>query len=380
MNDYDVIVAGGGIAGIAAALASVRNGAKTLLLEKEYALGGLATLGLIVIYLPLDDGDGVKMSGGIAEELLKLSVKYGPGDIPEVWTRDCSVSERKGVRYRVEYKAAPYMIAAEELLLNSGTDILYDARLIDVNASNGQLDSVVIATKLGNKAIRARAFVDATGDADLCYFSGEETLDDDTNRRTGWYYSFDGIDLRLRGLSDPLYSEIPPTSRLYSGTKIEDITQNCIDMRRMILDHVSKLKDEGNSDIYPLIIPSYHGLRMTRRLAGTFEFSEDKHNYVWFDDCIGMIGNWKHLSKRYAIPYRTIKGTLNSNLYVSGRCTSADKSGWDLTRVIPTCAVTGEAAGTAAAMQALSGNVPDISVLQKTLKANGVLIDRELFN
>ena len=83
--NYDVVVCGGGIAGIAAALAAARGGARTCLLEKEYALGGLATLGLIVIYLPLCDGDGVKMSGGIAEELLKLSLKYGPGEIPEVW-------------------------------------------------------------------------------------------------------------------------------------------------------------------------------------------------------------------------------------------------------------------------------------------------------
>ena len=71
-TEYDVIVAGGGIAGVAAALASARAGAKTLLLEKESALGGLATLGLIVIYLPLCDGRGTKMSGSIAEELLRI--------------------------------------------------------------------------------------------------------------------------------------------------------------------------------------------------------------------------------------------------------------------------------------------------------------------
>ena len=90
-KEYDVIICGGGVAGIAAALAAARQGARTLLLEKEYALGGLATLGLIVIYLPLDDGEGVQMSGGIAEELLKLSLQDGPGSIPGPWAAPASI-------------------------------------------------------------------------------------------------------------------------------------------------------------------------------------------------------------------------------------------------------------------------------------------------
>lgn len=73
----DVAVAGGGIAGVAAALAAARTGAQTLLLEKECALGGLATLGLIVMYLPLCDGYGHQVIGGIGEELLRKSVEGG---------------------------------------------------------------------------------------------------------------------------------------------------------------------------------------------------------------------------------------------------------------------------------------------------------------
>jgi hypothetical protein len=118
---------------------------------------------------------------------------------------------------------------------------------------------------------------------------------------------------------------------------------------------------------------------MTRRLAGTFEFSEELHERVWFKDAIGMIGNWRQLHKRYSIPYRSIKAVKNSNLFAAGRCCSADKSGWDLTRVIPTCAVTGEAAGTAAAMLSLTGQQPEIDKLQNTLQENGVLLRPELF-
>ena len=83
----DVIVAGGGIAGIAAALSARRAGAeRVLLIEREFTLGGLATLGLITIYLPLCDGRGRQVSFGIAEELLRLSVSHGAEvPIPDAW-------------------------------------------------------------------------------------------------------------------------------------------------------------------------------------------------------------------------------------------------------------------------------------------------------
>ncbi|HBN83784.1 MAG TPA: hypothetical protein DDZ89_08055, partial [Clostridiales bacterium] len=171
----------------------------------------------------------------------------------------------------------------------------------------------------------------------------------------------------------------PADSRLYSGISIEDISQHCIDGRKMILNHLQKMKEEGNPSIYPLIIPTFPGFRMTRRLAGSFEFSEDKHERCWFSDAIGMIGNWKRSGPRYSIPYRAIKASKNTNLFAVGRCCCADKSGWDLTRVIPTCAVTGEAAGVAAAILSENEEQPKIQELQETLVKNGVLLNPELF-
>lgn len=89
-------VAGGGIAGIAAALASSRNGAKVILIEKQCALGGLAILGLITIYLPLCDGMGKQVIYGIGEELLRLSIKYGYEDnYPNAWLDNNNIEERK---------------------------------------------------------------------------------------------------------------------------------------------------------------------------------------------------------------------------------------------------------------------------------------------
>lgn len=82
---YDVIVVGGGIAGIAAAVSSAREGASTLLIEKQINLGGLATTGLINWYEPLCDGEGNKIIGGVAEEMIKLSIKYSFENLPAKW-------------------------------------------------------------------------------------------------------------------------------------------------------------------------------------------------------------------------------------------------------------------------------------------------------
>ena len=245
-RNYDVCVCGGGIAGVAAALAAARNGAKTCLLEKEYALGGLATLGLIVIYLPLDDGDGQLMSTGIAEELLKLSFKYAPVKrLPEEWTRPASAEERAGKRYQTEYSPAAMILACEELLLKEGVTLYYDARITGVNAESGKVRSVTVAGKRGAEVFRAKTFIDCTGDADICYFAGEKTLDDPTNVRTGWHFTYDGANLKLRGLTDPLKGEIPEGSRRYCGTTLEDISANVIDGRKFILDNLKKIHETG---------------------------------------------------------------------------------------------------------------------------------------
>lgn len=84
-NGAEVIVVGGGIAGVAAAVAAARSGADVLLLEKGALLGGLATNGLISWYEPLCDGHGEQLMTGLAEELLRLSIRYGDDTLPRIW-------------------------------------------------------------------------------------------------------------------------------------------------------------------------------------------------------------------------------------------------------------------------------------------------------
>ena len=116
--ECDVLIAGGGVAGIAAALAAARQGAKVCLVEKQYMLGGLATAGLVTIYLPLCDGQGHQVSFGIAEELFHLSILYGwERDYPAAWIHGGSQEEKIRNRFRVRYNAQLFAMAAEQLLL-----------------------------------------------------------------------------------------------------------------------------------------------------------------------------------------------------------------------------------------------------------------------
>ena len=114
----DVLVCGGGFAGIAAALAAARQGKKVMLLEKQYMLGGLATAGLITIYLPLCDGLGRQVSFGLAEELLRLSVKDNliEAKNPVHWFNDYDTETRaKSERYEVRFNAQYFALLAENL-------------------------------------------------------------------------------------------------------------------------------------------------------------------------------------------------------------------------------------------------------------------------
>ena len=127
IESYDTIVVGGGVAGISAALASARNGAKTLLLERTYMLGGLGTAGLVTIYLPICDGMGRQVSFGIAEELLRLSISLGyEGMYPDNWldSDDASKRTNKDKRFSVQYNPQCFAMLAEKLLIDNGVEIL----------------------------------------------------------------------------------------------------------------------------------------------------------------------------------------------------------------------------------------------------------------
>lgn len=380
----DVLVCGGGFAGISAALASARQGKKTILLEKQYILGGLGTAGLVTIYLPLCDGVGHQVSFGIAEELFRLSISMGAeSDYPENWLDYDDVAKRteKDKRFQVRYNPQLFALLIEQLLEKEGVEIIYGSYAVAVKKDADRIESVIIENKSGRQAIKAKSFVDATGDCDLAYYAGADTEEfKQGNILAAWYYYWDGnkYDLNTLGIAD-----IPEeqkgknnqvevlVSRRFLGLDGDELSDMIKLSHQAILKDVLKRKQKDRF-LMPTSIATIPQIRMTRKLVGEYVL-HDVQMHAYFEDSIGMISDWRKRGPVYEIPFSTLYSKGIKNLIVAGRCISVTDSMWDISRVIPACAVTGQAAGTAAA---LTDDVTELDIreLQETLIRAGVVL------
>lgn len=381
MNKYDIAVCGGGFAGISAALAAAREGKKVILFEREYMLGGLGTAGLVTIYLPLCDGLGHQVSFGIAEELLKLSITYGAEDsYPENWIDNIGTKTESDKRYSVQYNAQVFAILAEKLLLENGIEILYGSYVVDASTENNRIKTLFVENKSGRTGYSVGTVVDATGDCDIAHFAGVPTsLFEQGNVLAAWYYyaDSDGHHLQMVGASDTPTEEQtggeakPLINRRFTGLDGKELSEQVCLSHKATLEHWLKKRKTDKTAVISTIatIPQ---IRMTRKIVGEYEL---KHTelHTYFEDSIGMVSNWKKRGPIYEVPFRTLYNSSVKNLIVAGRCTSVNETLWDVMRVIPCCAVTGQAAGTAAAMTDDFSAI-DIHKLQKKLQDNGVVL------
>ena len=357
---FDVIVAGGGFAGISAALSAKRAGAENvLLLEREYTLGGLATLGLVTIYLPLCDGTGRQVSFGIAEELLKLSISHGAEEeqLPDCWVRAASREERAKHRYRCQYNPAVFASLVDQLLLSEGVTLLFGTTVCAAAMEDGHIRALITENKNGRQAYTADSFIDATGDADICRMTDEATVDfKQGNVMAAWSYAAKEniLSLRMLGFSDKPDSEKPggktpedDTRERFTGREAAELTRLMVLSRKWAVDDFLREGDlmPGHSIV---TLPTIPQIRMTRRIKGETEMSLSMDGQ-FVSDSVGLISNWKRVGPVYEVPFGSLCAKI-SNLYAAGRCMAAEEDMWDVTRVIPCCAVTGEAAGVAAAV------------------------------
>lgn len=381
---YDVIIAGGGIAGVSAALAACRTGAKTLLLEKSVVLGGLATLGLVAIYLPLCDGMGKQVSAGVAEELLLLAGKYGFDTIAEEWKEKTGTDK---LRYATNYSPTAFSIAMEELLLQEGVRINYDTVVCRSVMDNRKITHIVVENKSGRFAYGCQTVVDATGDGDVFYRAGIP-CEKANNGLTYWTYTvepdqlgkYDGTDripldewLDMGG-ADEYGDSAPGEYPKYDGTDDKQITQFLVDGRKCLRKEI--YEDGKRKDRIILNLPGMAQMRTTRRMIGRRTLNNnDVNSYI--SDSVGCVADWRSKGSVWEIPYSTLYSDMCENLFVAGRCISATQDAWQCTRVIPGAAVSGQGAGVAAAMCARL-NMPasklPIEQLQEHLRQGGVLL------
>jgi len=373
-NSYEVVVIGGGIAGISAGIAAARAGKKVCLIEREYMLGGLATLGLVTIYLPLCDGDGNQMISGIGEELLKRSVSFGSGKIPECWTATGDQMERKEKRYRTQFDPASFAYALDLYIHELDIDIMFGTLFSNVIMQEDEIRYLILENKEGRFALQADMVIDATGDADVCYLAGENTEMYTENRKAGWYYSVserDGYQLNI--LQEDIYKPIEPNSKGYSGIYCHEISEFVLESRKMIFEH-SESQNDGSAVAQIASIPQQ---RMTRRLKGKTELDETDER-VYFQDSIGMFGDWRICGRVYYLPFSALYGSCR-NLLAAGRCISVTTAAWDITRAIPVCALSGEAAGVAASLK-IEHHLSRIQDLPAELLRNAMIEKGNLIN
>lgn len=386
-KNYDIIVVGGGVAGIAAAVSAAREGMSVLLMEKGIVLGGLATAGLIAWYEPLCDSAGTKMIGGIAEELIKLAVKYGYDDMCDAWKDGLNTQKLPG-RYTTHFSPMILAVALDRYLVENGVEVILDCMATYPVMENGYCNGVIAETKEGRVFYGAKAVIDATGDASIFAQAGLPTENGENyltyvahgyNSETIAHYQSSDIHnmnhMRkwLHYGSDLFGNGHPDGMPRVAGVTAEEITWFVMTGRQMLFDEI-KEQERNERDVSA--IPFMPQFRTIRKIKGAFDFQAiDREVY---EDTIGSCGDFRPIGKgkHFHIPYRSLYNDECSNILAAGRIISADKEGWEVSRVIPTCALTGQAAGAAAAV-ACRGNGDirniDYSELKKILLRNNVL-------
>lgn len=383
-EECDVLVCGGGFAGISAALAAARQGKRVLLLEKQYMLGGLGTAGLVTIYLPICDGYGRQVSFGIAEELLRLSIRYGAEDLyPDNWLDSQDPGKRTNTdpRFLVQYNPQLFAILAEQLLTKEGVQILYGTYAVATAMDGDRIQAVIIENKSGRQAIRASSIVDTTGDCDIAHLAGAPTaLFSQGNVLAAWYYSAGKSGYRLNTVG---FADIPEDQKTeenkvellvpkrFTGVDAKELSDMTLLSHASTLNHLLQKRQEDPT-LFPTTIATTPQVRMSRRIVGEYTL-QDTQMHTFFADSIGMVSDWRKRGPVYEVPFSTLYSSKVKNLITAGRCTSVTDSMWDIMRVIPCCAVTGEAAGIAAAMTDDFPNL-DINMLQRKLIEQGVVI------
>ena len=336
-------------------------------------LGGLGTAGLVTIYLPLCDGLGHQVSFGIAEELFRLSVKHGYDcRYPHNWLDGVGTRTEKDSRFLVQFNPQLFAILAEKLLVEAGVDVMYGSFVCDAVVKDGRIEYISVENKSGRTDYYVNSVVDASGDFDIGVFAGAK-YDSYTpgNLLAAWYYYTDekGYHAKQFGAADVSYQEEELVTKRFGGVDAKEISEMVCISHEKILDNYLKRQSEGEN-IALSTIATIPQLRMTRKIVGEYVLKYDEM-HTGFEDSVGMVSDWIKRGPVWEVPYRTLYSKEIKNLITAGRITSVDEKLWNIMRVIPCCAVTGEAAGTAAALTDDFSSL-DVKILQKKLAENGV--------
>jgi hypothetical protein len=430
IGEYDVVVIGGGPAGLFAAASAGRAGRSTLLIERYGFLGGAGTMGGLSTFCGLHArvyGEDVRVIRGLTDELLdRLDALEGLNP-PHLSVENRIMAQA--------FDISAYKIAADELIGASGVDLLFHATAVGAAMDGDRIDAVIIESKSGRQAVRGRMFIDGSGDADLAVWAGAPVERSEHLLYPSLMFRINGVDPIVAGpawktirrimeeaedagthrfprkkpIVRPQRHPIEWRSNLtqlsnddgsaVDGTDVRQLTHGELQGRQQVKDTFAFIRERtpGFEDSYVVDIAPQIGIRETRRILGAYSLTEeDILGCADFDDTIGVNG-WPveaHLAGdvefRFAdresrgfnqMPYRMLVPQGVPNLLVAGRCASMTQRGQSSGRVTGPCFVMGQAAGAAADLALSSGSEAagiDVGVLQQRLVTAGVYLGTEL--
>lgn len=416
MKKYDLIVAGGGLTGVAAAVSAAREGLQVLLVERMGCLSGAMANSLVypfMIFWMNDPETGKRrlLSAGLFTEMReRMSAKTGFTDM--------------------ELKPEYFKLVLDDMVTEAGVDVLFHAAIFDVMTENDKVKSLKLVTKSGVIEVEAEFFVDATGDGDVFAMAGCEFAlgreSDGLCQPMTTCFRLSNVDLELFKKERPrlqeLYKEWQAEGKITNprenilvfygiGDGILHLnTTRVIRMNPIDVFDVSKAEIEARRQVYEMeqflkanceafknstiiSIASDIGVRESRKLIGEHVLTaEELKNCTPFEDSIA-IGNYEidihnpngtgtelyyfKPGEYYQIPYRSLLPKEFTNLLVAGRCISATHEAQAAVRIMPICSCLGEAAGTAIGVAFNSGSnthTVDVKEVQRKLTENGAEI------
>ncbi len=425
LDEVDVVVLGGGPAGIAAAVSAAREGARTMLVERYGFLGGAGTAGgastFCGLYNAREHGNE-RIVHGIADEIQDGLYALGGLNRPNY------VQDRI---YSHSYDIAAYKCVADDLVLGAGVRLQLHSLAVGAERNGRRVEKIVLQTKSGPMAVGGKVFIDCSGDADLAVWAGAEVRKGDRNG----YLQAPTTLFRLSNVKDSVALQSVQSLRAYmedakasgradlprlSGvlrkqnhpgewranltamtrngkpldcTRVEDLIYAEVEGRRQVMLYARFLREmvPGFEESYVVDIAPEAAIRETRRVKGLHTLTQaELIASTAFEDGVGVSGwpvemhtsqgiDWRFPEGRgyYSIPYRCLVADGLDNLLFAGRCFSAESEALAAARVTGPCFVMGQGAGTAAAMVARSGLAAadiDVGQLRGRLQASNVFL------
>lgn len=420
-GDFDVIVAGGGPAGVIAAIAAARGGARTLLIERYGFVGGMSTSALVTPISEFRVG-GRQHIGGIPLELMRRAAELGGAEI-----------ERDSGNWPVNDEILK--LAAQRMLLESGVTLLFHSWFADVVADDGTVSHIIVQNKAGRTAYSCKVVIDCTGDADVVRAAGLPTTKGEVLQPATLWFQLGGVDtdaleyvfgdavdgilpvsesIRARLAELHATGEVPLFGGPWINRFFHDgfVSINVLreptdasDPERFTLTETSlREKMHALIDTLRREFPEFRdawlaksgiqtGVRETYHIVGLYELTQDDiiHPKAFPDtvakgahtidihhsDSIDQ-NEFVLLRRPYNVPFRCLVPEGSVNVVTAGRCLSADGPGFGSVRVMATCMAMGEGAGTAAALVVQHDTtMPDlnVSLLRSALIQQGAIVD-----